>query len=99
MQILDQAEPNEKSNAFEKEASEPNAKIDFGEMEQFELIKDVSTNKAIVSDGNETDSSFSEIDIENEVINNFFKVTYYKYINILILGGTSWLFHQNFETT
>ena len=67
MQILDPAEPNEKSNAFEKEVPELNDKIDIGEMEQFELIKDVSTNEAIVSDGNDTDSSFSEIDSENEV--------------------------------
>ena len=45
-------------------------------MEQFELIKDVSTKEAIVSDGNETDSSFGEIDSENEVKNSFFKVMY-----------------------
>ena len=94
MQILDQAEPNEKSNAFEKEASELNAKIDIGEMEQFELIKDVSTKEAIVSDGNDTDSSFGEIDSENEVKNSFFKVMY-----ILIFGGTSGFFDQNFKST
>ena len=40
-------------------------------MEQFELIMDVSTKEAIVSDGNETDSSFGEIDSENEVKNSF----------------------------
>ena len=45
-------------------------------MEQFELIMDVSTKEAIVSDGNETDSSFGEIDSENEVKNSFFKVMY-----------------------
>ena len=45
-------------------------------MEQFELIMDVSTKEAIVSDGNETDSSFGEIDSENEVKNGFFKVIY-----------------------
>ena len=64
---------------MEKEATELKAKIDtdevacedwasdYGEMEQFELIKDVSTKEAIVSDGNDTDSSFGEIDSENEV--------------------------------
>ena len=54
-----QIEPIEKSNAFEKEASELNAKIDIGEMELFE--------ETIVSDGNDTDSSFGDIGSENEV--------------------------------
>ena len=54
-----QVEPIEKSNAFEKEASELNAKIDIGEMELFE--------ETIVSDGNDTDSSFGDIGSENEV--------------------------------
>ena len=74
MQILDQdvpqlvqAEPIEKSNAFEKEASELNAKFDIGEMELFEDIKNVSSKETIVSDGNDTDSSFGDIDGENEV--------------------------------
>ena len=40
---------------------------DYGEMEQFELIKDVSSKETILSDGNDTDSSFGEIDSENEV--------------------------------
>ena len=64
---------------MEKEATKLKAKIDTdevacedgasdnGEMEQFELIKDNSTKEAIVSDGNDTDSSFGEIDSENEV--------------------------------
>ena len=81
---------------MEKEATELKAKIDTdevacedgasdnGEMEQFELIKDVSTKEAIVTDGNDTDSSFGEIDSENEVKNSFFKV-----IHTLIFGGTS----------
>ena len=42
---------------------------DYGEMEQFELIKDVSSKETILSDGNDTDSSFGEIDSENEVKN------------------------------
>ena len=54
-----QVEPIEKSNAFGKEASELNAKIDIGEMELFE--------ETIVSDGNDTDSSFGGIGSENEV--------------------------------
>ena len=74
-----QAEPLEKSNSFEKVATELKAKIDTdevacedgasdnSEMEQFELIKDVSTKEAIVSDGNDTDSSFGVIDSENKV--------------------------------
>ena len=64
---LVQAEPIEKSNAFEKEASELNAKFDIGEMELFEDIKNVSSKETIVSDGNDTDSSFGDIDGENEV--------------------------------
>ena len=64
---LDQAEPIEKSNAFKKEASEIDAKIDIGERELFEDIKDVSSKETIVSDGNDTDSSFGDIDSENEV--------------------------------
>ena len=49
-------------------------------MEQFELIKDDSTKAAIVSDGNETDSSFGEIEV---------KIVFYIIIYILIFGGTS----------
>ena len=56
---LVQAEPIKKSNSFEKEASEIDAKIDIGEMELFE--------ETIVSDGNDTDSSFGDIGSENEV--------------------------------
>ena len=52
-----QAEPIEKSNSIEKEVSEHDAKIDIGEMELFEDV----------SDGNDTDSSFSIIESENEV--------------------------------
>ena len=62
-----QVEPIEKSNAFEKEASELNAKIDIGEMELFEDIKNVSSKETIVSDGNDTDSSLGDIGSENEV--------------------------------
>ena len=62
-----QAEPIEKSNSFEKEASEIDAKIDIGEMELFEDIKNVSSKETIVSDGNDTDSSFGDIGSENEV--------------------------------
>ena len=62
-----QAEPIEKSYSFEKEASEIDAKIDIGEMELFEDIKNVSSKETIVSDGNDTDSSFGDIDGENEV--------------------------------
>ena len=83
-----QAEPIEKSYSLEKEATKLKAKIDTdevacgasdnGEMEQFELIKDVSTKEAIVSDGNDTDSSFGEIDSENEVKKYIFlNHTYY----------------------
>ena len=50
---LIQAEPIKKSNSFEKEVSEHDAKIDIGEMELF--------------DGNDTDSSFGIIESENEV--------------------------------
>ena len=55
-----QVEPIEKSNSFEMEVSEHNAKIDIGEMELFEDI----------SDGNDTDSSFGMIESENEVKSN-----------------------------
>ena len=91
-----QAEPIKKSYSLEKEATKLIAKIDTdevacedgasdnGEMEQFELIKDDSTKEAIVSDGNDTDSSFGEIDSENEVKNSFFKV-----IHIFLFGRTS----------
>ena len=56
-----QAEPIEKSNSIEKEVSEHNAEIDIGEMELFEDV----------SDGNDTDSSFSIIESENEVKMNY----------------------------
>ena len=36
-------------------------------MELFEDIKDVSSKETIVSVGNDTDSSFGDIDSENEV--------------------------------
>ena len=52
-----QAEPIKKSNSSEKEVSEHDTKIDIGEMELFEDV----------SDGNDTDSSFSIIESENEV--------------------------------
>ena len=64
---LVQAEPIEKSNSFEKEAAAIDAKIYIGEMELFEDIKNVSSKETIVSDGNDTDSSFGDIDSENEV--------------------------------
>ena len=69
---LVQAEPIEKSNSFEKEASDLNAKIDIGEMELFKDISDVSSKKNIVSVGNDTDSSFGDIDSENEVHKKLF---------------------------
>ena len=56
-----------KSYSFEKEASEINAKIDIDEMELFKDIKNVSSKETIVSDGNDTDSSFGDIGSENEV--------------------------------
>ena len=59
-----QAELIKKSNSLKKEATEIDAKID---MELFEDIKDVSSKETIVSDGNDTDSSFGDIDGENEV--------------------------------
>ena len=53
-----QAEPTEESNSFEKEATELKAKIYsknlIGETEDFE-------------DSSDTDSSFGDIDSENEV--------------------------------
>ena len=52
---LVQAEPIKKSNSFEKEASEIDAKIDIGEAELFQ----------------DTDSSFGDIDSENEVKSPF----------------------------
>ena len=63
---LVQAEPIEKSNSFEKEASEIDAEI---KMELFEDIKNVSSKETIVSDGNDTDSSFGGTCSENEVKN------------------------------
>ena len=43
-----------------------------GEIEQYELIKDVSTKVMIVSDVNDTEtSSFGVINSENEVKNQF----------------------------
>ena len=66
---LVQAEPIEKSNSFEKVASELNAKI--GEMELFEDIKNVSSKETIVSDGNDTDSSFGDIGSGNKVKKTF----------------------------
>ena len=78
LQILDQdvpqlfqAEPIEKSNSFEKEASKIDAKIDIGEMELFENIDNISSKETIASDGNDTDSSFGDINSENEVKNSF----------------------------
>ena len=56
-----QAEPIENSNSSEKEVSEHDTKIDIGEMELFEEV----------SDGNDTDSSFSVIESENEVKINY----------------------------
>ena len=74
LQILDQevphlvkAEPIEKSNSFEEEAPEIKAKIEAGEVELFEDIKNVSSKETIVSDGNDSDSSFGDIGSENEV--------------------------------
>ena len=52
----------------------------LGEIEQYELIKDVSTKDMIVSDVNDTEtSSFGVINSENEVKDQFF---------IVIQGGS-----------
>ena len=60
-----------KSYSFEKEASEIDAKIDIDEMELFKDIKNVSSKETIVSDGNDTDSSFDIIESEDKVKINF----------------------------
>ena len=67
-----QAEPIKKSN------SEIDVKMDLDEVvyyedngQQFQVSKGVSSKETVVSNGNDTDSSFDNIESEDEVRINF----------------------------